>query len=202
MTDPFSYTTVSTAADVAEILQLQAANLPTALTAETMASQGFVTVRHEPSVLQRMNDEAPAVIAKAGGHVVGYALVMPRSHAVDVPILRPLFAVLETLSWRGSALRDNPRWFVMGQICVAEGCRGRGIFDGLYRTMAEQYGDRFDFTVTDVASRNARSLRAHQRVGFETLAVFTDHDTGEEWQVIALDFAACLARSTRSSDSR
>ena len=123
MTDPFSYTTVSTAADVAEILQLQAANLPTALTAETMASQGFVTVRHEPSVLQRMNDEAPAVIAKAGGHVVGYALVMPRSHAVDVPILRPLFAVLETLSWRGSALRDNPRWFVMGQICVAEGCR-------------------------------------------------------------------------------
>jgi hypothetical protein len=182
-------TTVSTADEVTGILELQAANLPAALTPETLARDGFVTVRHEPSVLRRMNETTPAVIAKAHNRVVGYALVMPRSYAVDVPILRPLFDLLDTLSWRGVSLRGNPRWFVMGQICIAAGYRGRGIFDGLYRTMATQYGDRFDFTVTEVAARNGRSLRAHARVGFETLHVYADPTTGEEWHVIALDFS-------------
>jgi GNAT superfamily N-acetyltransferase len=190
-----TFTTSSTPSDVTEILELQAANHPSALTPATMAREGFVTVRHDSSVLRRMNDEAPAIVAKSAGRVIAYAVVMPRSYAADVPILRSLFERLETLSWRGTALRDSPRWFVMGQICVAGGYRGRGIFDGLYRTMAERYRDRFDFTVTEVASRNTRSLRAHARVGFQTFEVYTAPDTGEEWNVIALDFAECLARA-------
>ena len=189
-----AFTTVSTPGEVSEILELQAANHPSALTPETMVREGFVTVRHDSSVLRRMNEETPAIVAKAAGRVIAYALVMPRSFAPHVPILRSLFERLDRLSWKGTPLRDNPRWFVTGQICVAEGHRGKGIFDGLYRTMAERYGDRFDFTVTDVATRNARSLRAHERVGFRALEVFTDTDTGEEWNVIALDFGECLAR--------
>src|SRR6185312_7029669 len=63
------FATVATATDVHEILDLQAHNLPASLTPETMASQGFVTVRHDLSVLLRMNDAAPAVIAKADGRV-------------------------------------------------------------------------------------------------------------------------------------
>jgi GNAT superfamily N-acetyltransferase len=182
-------TTVSSPADVREILELQAANLPAALSPGTMAREGFVTVRHDASVLQRMNDVAPAIIAKADGRVVGYALVMLRTFAADVPILRPLFERLDDLSWRGASLRGNPRWFVMGQICIADGYRGRGIFDGMYRAMAERYAALFDFTVTEVAARNTRSLRAHARVGFQTLHVYPDVTTGEEWHVIALDLA-------------
>jgi GNAT superfamily N-acetyltransferase len=180
-------TTVSTPDDVSGILDLQARNLASALTPHAIASQGFVTVRHDESVLRRMNEETPSIIAKAGGRVVAYALVMPRGFADDVPILRPLFEMLATLAWHGAPLRDNPRWFVMGQICVAEGYRGSGIFDGLYRTMAERYGTEFDFTVTEVAARNTRSLRAHERVGFQTLHVYSDQTTCEEWHVIVLD---------------
>jgi GNAT superfamily N-acetyltransferase len=82
----------------------------------------------------------------------------------------------------------------MGQICVASGYRGRGVFDGLYRAMADTYRDRFDFTVTEVAERNTRSLRAHARAGFETLHVYHDPTAGERWHVIALDFAAGFPR--------
>jgi L-amino acid N-acyltransferase YncA len=78
---------------------------------------------------------------------------------------------------------------VMGQICIAEGYRGRGIFDGLYRTMAATYRDRYDVAVTEVAARNPRSLRAHARAGFRTMHVYPDATTGEEWHIIALDFA-------------
>jgi hypothetical protein len=195
MSGSIVFTTVSTADEVSEILELQVRNHPSALTAETIASDGFVTVRHDMSVLGRMNVVTPAVIAKAGARVVGYALVMPREFAAGVPILCPLFDRLDTLSWKGVPLRSNPRWFVMGQICIADGYRGIGIFDGLYRAMAETYSDRFDFTVTEVAARNPRSLRAHARVGFRPVQVYPDATTGEEWHVIALDFAACLPQS-------
>lgn len=188
--EPIQFATVSTADEVGEILELQARNLPAALAPDARASQGFVTVRHDPSVLLRMNQATPAIVAKAAGRVVGYALVMPREFAADVPILRGFFETLDTLSWKGVPLRDNPRWFVMGQICVAGGYRGLGIVDGLYRSMAERYGDRFDFTVTEVAARNPRSLRAHARAGFQTLHVYADATTGEEWHVIVLGLDA------------
>ena len=183
------FTTVSTPDDLPGILDLQARNLASALTPHTIASQGFVTVRHDESVLRRMNEATPSIIAKAGGRVVGYALVMPPRFADDVPILGPLFEMLDTLSWNGEPLRGNPRWFVMGQVCVAEGYRGTGTFEGLYRTMAERYGTDFDFTVTEVAARNTRSRRAHERVGFQTLHVYGDETTGEDWHVIVLDLA-------------
>ena len=183
------FTTVSSADDVREILALQAENHPSALTSETMEHEGFVTVRHDASVLRRMNEAAPSIVAKDDGGVVGYALVMPRSFAADVPILRPMFDMLDNLSWKGTPLRDNARWFVMGQICIADGYRGRGVFDGLYRTMAHRYRDRFDFIVTEVASRNTRSLRAHARVGFQPLHVYADPVAGEDWHVVALDLA-------------
>ena len=197
MEQPIEFATVSTADEVREILELQARNLRAALTPESMASQGFVTVRHDPAVLLRMNQAAPAVIAKAAGRVVGYALVMPRDFAADVPILRPLFEMLETLSWKGISLRANTKWFVMGQICIAAEYRGMGIFDGLYRVMAERYADHFDFTVTEVSAWNTRSLRAHARVGFETLHVYPDTTTGEEWHVIGLHLAECRDASAK-----
>lgn len=188
MSQPIQFSTVSNPDEVRQILDLQAENLPSVLTAETMTREGFVTVRHEPSVLLRMNEVAPAIVAKAAGRVVGYALVMPRDFAAFVPILGPLFETLDVLSWKGVTLRENRRWFVMGQICIAEGYRGMGIFDGLYRAMAETYRDRFDFTITEVAARNTRSLRAHARAGFQTLHIYPDTTTGELWHVVALDF--------------
>jgi hypothetical protein len=190
MSGRITYTTVSTSDDVRQILDLQAVNLPSALTPDAIASQGFVTVRHDPDVLARMNEAAPAIVAKDGDRVAGYALVMPRAFAADVPILQPFFQMLDALAWRGARLRDSERWFVMGQICIAEGDHGRGIVDGLYRTMAGTYRDRYDFTVTEEAERNPRSLRAHARAGFETLQVYEDATTGERWHVIVLDFTA------------
>jgi len=181
------YTTVSSAEEVQQILGLQARNHATVLDADTMREQGFVTVRHDPEVLLRMNRTAPAIIAKADDRVVGYALVMPREFAAEVPVLLPMFAMLDELEWKNKALHSNPRWFVMGQICVAEDYRGQGIFDGMYLKMKEVYRKKYDFTITEVAERNARSIRAHERVGFQTLHQYPDETSGERWRVVVLE---------------
>ncbi|MFN0034769.1 MAG: N-acetyltransferase family protein [Saprospiraceae bacterium] len=182
------FTSVSSPEEVSQMLGLQAQNHVSNVSPAVAQEQGFVTVKHNPEVLQSMNEAAPSIIAKDGERVVGYALVMPRAFAAKVPILQPMFDLLDTLSWRGKALRDNPRWFVMGQICVAEGYRGMGVFDGMYQKMREVCRADYDFVITEIAERNGRSIRAHERVGFETLHTFSDEVAGEDWRVVVLEF--------------
>jgi predicted GNAT superfamily acetyltransferase len=74
------------------------------------------------------------------------------------------------------------RFYVMGQICVASRYRGRGVFDLLYGAHREHLRGRFDSVVTEVATRNPRSLRAHGRVGFEELERY--RDATDEWALL------------------
>lgn len=181
------FTTVSTPREVAQILQLQAENHPSVLSAEVQAREGFVTVQHNPEVLARMNLHAPSVIAQSGDALAGYCLMMPREFRPDIPILEPMFQRLDQLTWRGQPL-DRQRWFVMGQVCVAAAFRGQGVFDGMYQQLGEVYRNRFDFVVTEVAERNVRSMRAHERVGFQTLYQYNNQLSGEPWRVIIWEF--------------
>ncbi len=181
------YGQVSSADEVQQILDLQATNHYSAVSDLVAASQGFVTVRHDPEVLQRMNQAYPSIIARVDGRVVGYCLVMLREFAAEVPVLAPMFAMLEGLSWEGQAL-ECWRWFVMGQICVAEAYRGQGVFDGMYQALREVCRGDFDLVITEIARRNGRSINAHRRVGFTTMHTYPDDTTGEVWDVVALDF--------------
>ena len=181
------FTTVATPAEVDLILALQAENHRDHVDAATAAREGFTSVRHDPAVLRAMNRAHPSAIALAeDGRLAGYCLMMPREFRERVPVLEPLFALLDRLAWRGQALAGNPRWFVMGQVCVARDFRGQGVFDGLYHQLREAYRPHHDFVVTEISQRNPRSLRAHRRVGFETLHVLTEGD--EPWEVVAWDW--------------
>ncbi len=164
------------------MLALQQLNLPHRSSAEKIAQQGFVTVQHSLALLEKMNNAARHVIAKDGDKVVGYALVMLPSFQDMVPVLKPMFRKLETLSYFDTPL-DSLKYYVMGQICIAEDYRGQGIFQGLYEKHKELYSSQFDLCITEVATRNPRSIRAHQKVGFEIIHTFTDET--DTWHIIA-----------------
>ncbi|HEY4122351.1 MAG TPA: hypothetical protein VGM56_31000, partial [Byssovorax sp.] len=143
------------------------------------AADGFVTVRHARGDLEAMHALAPSVVAVDGeaAEVVGYALTMLRESRDLLPILAPMFARLDAL--------DLGDYYVMGQVCVAATHRGRGVFDALYAGHRAAYGHRFARLVTEISERNARSLRAHARVGFEEIDSYRDEvDT---WSIVALD---------------
>ena len=180
-------TTVQSDADVKGILGLQNANLRQNVPVDVQASQGFVTVRHDPAVLTRMNQAAPSVIAKDGDTVVGYALTMLPDFGTDVPELLPLFELVNTLTYKEKPLRTYA-WYVMGQVCVADGYRGQQIFDRMYAHHREVYGDRYELLITDISANNTRSMRAHARVGFDPLHEFHDTTLGETWVVVVWDW--------------
>jgi len=174
-------TTAQTTEDLEQILVLQQQNLIQNIDETEMQTQGFVTMKHSLPVLQQMHDLAPSVIARDNGEVVGYALVMLRECRELFPPLEPMFNNLDKLEYRNQPLNEY-RFYVMGQVCIDKKYRRTGLFDQLYHKHKEIYSNQFDFIITEVSTRNHRSLRAHERVGFETLDSY--HDELDEWAVV------------------
>ena len=177
-------TLAQTDADLRGILALQQQNLTRNLPIEVQQQQGFVTVEHDPDVLRQMNEAAPHVIAKDGETVVAYALSMLPQFRASVPELIPMFALLDSLSYAGKPLGEQP-YYVMGQICVDAKYRGQGIFDKLYHHHRATYSNQYSVFVTDISERNTRSFRAHERVGFRPIHSFYDASLNESWIVVA-----------------
>jgi L-amino acid N-acyltransferase YncA len=165
--------------DLPAVLELQRANLSRNLPAEEVASQGFVTVEHTLEVLKQMHAISPSVVAVDGDALAGYALVMPVECRTLLPILEPMFARLDALGVRG--------YYVMGQICVARAFRGRGVFDELYAAHRRELLGRYRSCITEVALRNCRSMRAHERVGFQVIERY--RDATDDWALLQWNWA-------------
>ena len=174
-----------TSTELQQILQLQEINLAQNVPMENKKANGFVTVKHDFHVLEKMNATAPQIIAKDGEHVVGYALVMPKEFSAFVPVLVPMFEMFEKLSYKEKTLTDYS-YYVMGQICIADTHRGKGIFEQLYAKHKEVYAKKYELCLTEVSSSNPRSMRAHEKVGFKTIHNFDDKT--DNWNIMLWDW--------------
>ena len=177
-----SFHKANNTSDLLQILKLQAANHPANISPRELEEQGFVTVQHDLPLLQSMNRKFPHIVAKDGESLIAYALVMLEEFKDKIPVLVPMFDQINRLEYKGRSL-SSIDYFVMGQICIAKAYRGQGVFQGLYRKMKTEMQDLFPIVVTEVASRNPRSLKAHFKVGFETIWRYVAGD-GEEWQIM------------------
>jgi len=174
---------------LAQILELQRLNLRDNLSPAEATEQGFLMIRHEPSNLGEICGAHGHVVALEGSRVVGYALVMLKEFADSIPLLVSMFEQLDRIPY-GSAVVGDLNYFVLGQVCVAKEVRGTGVFGGLYDELRARMSGAFPLVVTEVATRNARSLRAHAKVGFRSLHRYVAPE-GEEWDVIAWDWLPC-----------
>ena len=176
------YTTSKTTNELEQILELQKQNLATGLTAEQIASQGFVTVSHSFQDLLTMNAIEEHVIGKDNEQVIAYLLAMTARSRFDIPILLPMFEMFEQIEYQNKKVADW-RYMVVGQVCVAEGYRGKGILDACYAAYKDNFKDRYDFAITEINTRNQRSINAHKRIGFETIHEYVAPD-GEGWNIV------------------
>lgn len=140
--------------------------------------EGFVTVCHTYDMLYRMNKICPHIIAKEGEKVVGYALCMHPKFANEIEVLEPMFTEIASLLSKASS------YIVMGQICIARNYRKKGIFRKLYEAMKIFVGPEFSWIITEVDSKNTRSLNAHYAIGFTNLKTY--RSGGQDWKLIAL----------------
>ena len=172
-----NYKQCDSTAEIQQILDLQQKNLPVALSSAAMQQQGFVTVKHDETLLMAMNESWPHTLAKVGNQVIGYALSMHPKFGKDIPILLPMFEKIESSRQDGS-------YMVMGQICIAKTYRGKGVFRGLYQAMLDFLEPVFTEIITEVDVKNTRSLNAHLSIGFKEILRYPTQE--QVWALLSL----------------
>jgi GNAT superfamily N-acetyltransferase len=168
------------------ILALQRRNHLRAVPADVQSREGFVFVEHTLPLLRRMRAASPQAIALADGRVVGYCLSLLPAMRDAVPVLAPMFAQFERCAFRGRPLAAH-RYVVGGQVCVDRDHRGQGLLAGLYGQLRTALAPTHQVCVTEIATRNAVSVRAHEKMGFEVIADYSDGR--EDWVIVAWEFA-------------
>lgn len=175
-------TTAATDAQLEGILALQRQYHLRAVTPEIQAAEGFVFAEHTLPLLRRMASRSPQAIALAGEQVVGYCLSLVASLQEDVPALVPMFEQFARCVYRGRPLPAH-RFLVGGQVCVDRAYRRQGLLAGLYQQIRAAVKGRYELCVTEIATRNLVSMRAHEKLGFRLVSTY--HDAGEEWAIVA-----------------
>ncbi|MBI3718443.1 MAG: GNAT family N-acetyltransferase [Sphingobacteriales bacterium] len=178
-------TLVSTDDELHQILHLQQLYLRGNNDATEEKEQGFVTVHHSFELLHQLHKMSPSVIVKDDNKVVAYALTMVNECRELIPVLLPMFNMLDQIIYNGKPLQEY-RFYVMGQIGVHKDYRGKGLVKMLYDKHKEVYSPQFDFIVTEIATRNTRSTRAHEKIGFKTVHQFTD--STDDWDIVLWDW--------------
>ena len=165
---------------------LQRRYLVGALSEEQQALEGFVFAEHTLPLLRRMAAQAPQAIAILGRRVIGYCLSLPLSMRGELPILRPMFEEFDRCVYRERPLCEYSL-IVGGQVCVDRDHRGKGLLARLYEQVRASLPFRCDLCVTEIATRNVVSVRAHERMGFKTISTYSDGQ--EEWVIVVWDLS-------------
>jgi GNAT superfamily N-acetyltransferase len=179
-------TTASTDAHLEGILALQRRNHVHAVAADVQDREGFVFVEHTLPLLATLRAASPQAIALVDDRVIGYCLSLPPSLQDRVPILAPMVEQFGRCAWRGLPLAQH-RYVVGGQVCVDRDFRGQGLLARLYDQLRVCLATTTDLCVTEIATRNRVSVRAHEKMGFEPIAEYDDGR--EQWVIVAWDLA-------------
>lgn len=180
------YSRTKTKQDLWGILALQKENLVQNISQDEKDSQGFVMVHHTYEILESLHSIEPHVIAKDGHAVVAYCLAMTKQSRDDIPMLIPMFEQIDTIDYKGKKVSQY-NYMSVGQVCVGKEYRGKGLFTSCYETYREAFSKKYDFAITEIATQNLRSLRAHQKIGFEVVKYFKDEF--EDWAIVIWDWS-------------
>lgn len=174
-------TIVTTKNELEQIHHLNRMNIKQNLDDREKEEQGFVSWLYPVELLEQMHQLAPGIIVKDDDRVIAYALTTLKESKSFHKDLAAMFSQLENVMYNGRTLSSH-NFYCMGQICIAKDYRGRGLVKELYHKHREIYKDQFDFILTEISSKNERSIKAHQRVGFKT--IYKYRDEADEWEVV------------------
>lgn len=173
--------TVSDVKELKQILALQQKFLRGKTSAEEEKENGFLTVEHTLDLLQKMDALEHSIIVTNENDLAAYALTMAKECAAIIPELVPMFENFDDIFYHEKAINDYS-FYVMGQICVDKKYRGQGLFEMLYQKHKETFQHKYDFIITEISTRNYRSLRAHEKTGFKITHIYKD--AIDEWAVV------------------
>ena len=173
----------SSAEEMKDVLALQQANLRKNISQEEAETQGFLMAEYDLDFLELLNHKSPGIIAKDGEKVVGYSLVALPETARQHPLLADLVQNIERCIFEGKPVEN---YAIVAQLCVSKEYRGQDLVQKLYGSFRDHYANRYTYCVTDVAQANHRSLKAHQKRGFQVIDTLEYGGIG--WNIVLWDW--------------
>lgn len=167
--------------ELLQIHQLGQNNHKKNLDQQTQKEEGFVTWLYSFELLKKMHQLSPSVVVGDGEEIVAYALTTLKASRSFHPDLENMFHNLELVQYKNTPL-SSFEFYCMGQICIAKEFRGKGLVNTLYQKHKEVYGTQYDFILTEISTSNYRSIRAHEKIGFQT--IYNYRDEMDEWNVV------------------
>ena len=168
--------------ELEQIQELNCQNLKANFSVEEQAQEGFVSWPYSLKLLEQMNGLAPSIIVKQEEDVVGYALVTLVEASAFHEDLKLMLANISTVQYKGRSLAHY-NFYLMGQVCIKKEFRGKGVFSLLYQEHKKVYSKDYELLVTEISAKNKRSLKAHEKLGFETIHKYKIDE--DEWIVVA-----------------
>ncbi|KAJ3066258.1 hypothetical protein HDU98_010449 [Podochytrium sp. JEL0797] len=188
---PSARIALATPAHLEQIKALQMENLRRLLPIQVQETDGFVTAEYSPEYLAKLHESTPAIVSLAEidgtEKVVGYVLVATRTEASTHELLKFFIKTIDArINFGGKPLRDM-NYALIAQLCVAKQFRGQGLAQKMYSAFAREYLARgFAVGVTEVATENEVSLKAHAKAGW-TVVDSLDY-SGVVFKVVVLPF--------------
>ena len=174
---------VTTEQEMEGVLALQQANLRKNITQEEAESQGFLMAEYDLAFLALLHKASPGIIAKDGKKVVGYSLVALPETARHHELLADHVENIERCIFDGKPVEN---YAIVAQLCVSKEYRGQDLVQKLYGGFRDNYADQYTYCVTDVAQANHRSLKAHQKRGFQIIDTLDYGGIG--WDIVLWDW--------------
>ena len=156
--------------DLPKIRNLQEKNHKDNLPLEKR-QDGFISLRTNLPLLERIRNETGIVVAKNGVCLAGFELPLDQTHRFEArggsDVMIP---TLYSIEYRGKKIADY-HW-ISGQYCVEECFRGMGIPSMMHPEFLNMLKGKFELLVFVIASLNARSL--HVAIGKFGMVEVTD----------------------------
>jgi len=171
--------------ELKSIKALQDANLRKNLSDEVAEQNGFLMAEYSIEFIKRMNDVEPHIIAVDQDKIVGYVLVSTHKTGTAHSLLLDLYNNIDQLNYNNIELK-NASYVIVGQLCVAKSHRGAGLSQQLYQYFRNELEHQFDYCITDVATENTRSIKAHLKIGFKIIHQIIYG--GISWEIILWDW--------------
>lgn len=158
------------ATDFESLVLLQNANLASNLPAGERQS-GFLSVGFSAEQFAAMNDNFAVVVAVQQEQVKAFlcASTVEFNQAVALPAA--MIARFPRAKYQGQAL-SRSSVCIVGPVCIDQSLRGQGVLSRLYDCFFAIAPKEFDIAVVFVSADNLASIKAHEKLGLETIDEF------------------------------
>jgi hypothetical protein len=179
------YSTLNNSKDLDAIIELQKSNLADFLPQEQL-SEGCLFMSYTPEQLQAFNQYTPGVIVKDDNVLVAYLLAIPANAKQVLPEFSKILNLFIENNYEDVENLNENNCLLIGQVCIRKDYRGLGILEECYSIYQKMFVNKYQFAIAATAKVNARSIKAHQRLGFKQLSDYTDA-TGKEFTLLIWD---------------